>query len=160
MVSKEHGESFQGRSSSTKLRSGGETQDVGTSTCLPHSFGLEVFAGTARITKSLQQRGIQAFPVDICISPFHNVLDSKLEHRLFNLVRTGRVSFVWCGMPCTSFSRARKWDGRGPGPIRTDDYLWGLPDLSFADKNKVDTGNALLYFTIRLLRLCEKYRIP
>ena len=160
MVSQEHGESFQGRSSSTKLRSGGETQDVATSTCLPHSFGLEVFAGTARITKSLQQRGIQAFPVDICISPFHNVLDSKLEHRVFNLVRTGRVSFVWCGMPCTSFSRARKWDGRGPGPIRTDDYLWGLPDLSFADKNKVDTGNALLYFTIRLLRLCEKYRIP
>ena len=127
---------------------------------LPHRFGLEIFAGTARVTRSLRKHGVKAFSIDICLFPSHDVLNIQLEHRVFNWIRKGRISFIWCGMPCTSFSRARKWDGRGPGPIRTMSHLWGLPHLRSADQRKVETGNRLLLFTIRLLVLCEYYRVP
>eukprot|EP00438_Fugacium_kawagutii_P025119 Skav230792 [mRNA] locus=scaffold312:103074:108500:+ [translate_table: standard] len=134
--------------------------DILNSKSLPHKFALEVFAGTARVTLSLQQKGIQAFPIDICLFGSHNVLNTKVEHKIFNWIRTGRVSFLWCGMPCTSFSRARKWDGLGPGPLRTEAELWGLSDLSAADRKKVNNGNSLLWFSLRMLRLCESHGVP
>lgn len=100
------------------------------------------------------------FPIDICLFSDHNVLDKAVEHRIFNWIRSGRIGFIWCGMPCTSFSRARKWDGLGPGPIRSPDFLRGLPDLNDSDRRKVLTGNNLLLFTLRLLRLCERCHVP
>ena len=39
------------------------------------------------------------------------------------------VKYVWMGTPCHSWSRARRWDGRGPGPLRDDhQFLMGYPD--------------------------------
>ena len=63
-------------------------------------------------------------------------------------------------MPCTSFSQARKNDGIGPGPLRSYDFIWGLPGLSVADQSRVRTGNMLLQFSIRILELCEHLGIP
>ena len=80
---------------------------------LPHAFALEVFAGTGRIVSSLLALGIPAYPIDICIYPDHDVLHAAVEHRIFNWIRKKRITFVWCGMPCTTFSRARKLDGLG-----------------------------------------------
>ena len=59
-------------------------------------------------------------------------------------------------MPCTIFSCARKNDGLGPGPLRTDDYLWGLPGLRAKDIAKVQDGNKLFAFLMRILKLCEQ----
>ena len=73
---------------------------------------------------------------------------------------SGRVCFLWVGMPRTSFSIARKWDGKGPGPLRDADHLWGFNWLSGKDLAKVRQGNQLLCFSLRCMRLCEKYRIP
>ena len=129
-------------------------QDVFTLDVLPDKFALEIFAGTARVCRELNQHGIVCFPIDICMFRHHDVLDTQVEHKIFNWIKTGRVIFIWCGMPCTSFSRARKWDGLGPGPLRTTEQLWGLTDLSFSDNKKVQTGNLLLLWSVRLFRLC------
>ena len=63
-------------------------------------------------------------------------------------------------MPCTTFSRARKDDGRGPGPLRDDQHKCGLPLLSKVDRAKVQNGNSLYAFFMRLLRVCEKCQVP
>ena len=52
-------------------------------------------------------------------------------------------------MPCATFSRARKHDGLGPGPLRDSQHLWGLPHLGNADRYKLHTGNKLFLFTMR-----------
>ena len=72
------------------------------------------------------------------------------------------VVSVSSGWACHAqvFSRARKWDGMGPGPLRSDTCLWGLPSLSNNDQRKVDIGNRILLFTVRLLRLCEQHGVP
>jgi hypothetical protein len=134
--------------------------DVFHAESLPRRFSLEIFAGTSRVTSSCRDRGIHMFPIDIGLFPSHNVLDRDVEHRIFNWVRAGRVQFIWIGMPSTTFSRARKWDGLGPGPLRTDSCLFGLPNLRPSDAKKVREGNALLNFCIRLLQLCQLHTVP
>ena len=126
----------------------------------PSTFCIEVFAGTARITSALRDRGLHCLPLDICISPEHDVLDATVEHCIFNWIRGRRVKFVWIGMPCTSFSAARKADLVGPGPLRSSSEPFGVAGLSRTDWRKVKQGNLLMYFTIRLIRLCDAFEIP
>lgn len=159
LVSAKHGESDP-RFDSSQRSMNAFQQDVFADISLPRRFSLELFAGTARIAKEMCRKGFNTYPIDICLYEHHNVLDTNIEHCIFNWVRGGRIRFIWMGMPCTSFSRARKWDGMGPGPLRSDTCLWGLPSLSNNDQRKVDIGNRILLFTVRLLRLCEQHGVP
>ena len=127
---------------------------------LPVKFALEIFACTARVTQALHEHGLSAFPIDICISPLHDLSDLTVEHFICHLLESGRVNFVWLGMPCTSFSRARKWDGVGPGPWRDMDNLLGFSWLSPTDAKKVRTGNNLLRVSLRFLEICQQLRTP
>ena len=134
--------------------------DIMSFKTLPKRFGLELFAGTARITSAFLTFGLLMFPIDICISTAHDFLDINLEHTLLHWIKSGRISFVWAGMPCTSFSQARKNDGLGPGPLRDWWHLWGLDNLSRADRAKVFQGNQLLRITVRILEACHMCKVP
>ena len=79
----------------------------------------------------------------------HNLLDVHVEHRIIHLLDSGRVQFLWLGMPCTSFSVARKNDGVGPGPLRDDDNLFGFKSLTGKNLQKVQDGNNLLRLSLR-----------
>ena len=160
MVAEKPGESAKGSAEPPKSMSGYGWEDVFTLKPLPHRFSLELFAGTARITSSLNGLGYKCYPIDCCLFPSHNVLDIHVEHQLIHWIQANRIQFIWLGMPCTSFSRARKWDGLGPGPLRDFNNLWGFKWLSGRDRQKVFQGNELLRFSIRILSLCEKYNIP
>ena len=70
-----------------------------------HLFALEIFAGTARVSQALAQIGHTMYPLDMCIFPSHNVLDPHVEGKILSWISSGRV---WLGMPCTTFSCARK----------------------------------------------------
>ena len=59
-------------------------------------------------------------------------------------------SFVHFGMPCESWSRARKWNG-GPPPLRDNDsFLYGYDYLTGSNRIRVEQGNALLKATFLL----------
>ena len=156
----QHGTCLSGHHSSEGQLSEEPWEDVFTMQQRPRRFCLEIFAGTARITSALRKAGLQCFPVDTCIFPSHNVLDISIEHSLQHFIRSGRVQLVWLGMPCTTFSRARRHDGIGPGPLRSSDALWGLPDLRPNDQRKLRDGNALFRFTLRIAALCQSLHIP
>ncbi len=160
MVVEKPGEGAQGTAESQKSLVGYGWQDVFSVKPLPRKFSLELFAGTARVTAALNSLGYKCYPVDCCLFPSHNVLDIQVEHQLIHWIQANRVQFIWLGMPCTSFSRARKWDGLGPGPLRDYDNLWGFGWLSSRDKQKVFQGNELLRFSIRIMSLCERFHIP
>lgn len=134
--------------------------DVLTKQKLPRHFALDIFAGTARISRAVHSSDSPMYPIDTCLFPSHNVLLPSVEQKIFHWIRTGKVWLIWLGMPCTKFSRARKHDGLGPGPLRDDTCLWGLPGLSSYDRHKVSDGNALFFFTLRVLQMCVQYHIP
>lgn len=126
----------------------------------PGKFALEVFAGSARLSAAIKRRGYPCFPLDVCIDPFDNVLDIKVRSHIFGLIRKRRITFIWIGMPCTSFSVARRNDGIGPGPLRSDTYPMGLPHLLPHDMKKVKEGNLLLEFSYNLIVECNRYNVP
>ena len=97
---------------------------------------LEVFAGCGRLTKSLRRAGVRTFATDTCLNPGDDVLQPDVEYRILEMIFSGVTIFVWIGMPCTSFSIARKDDGLGPGPLRTDDHPMGLAGLNRRDQQK------------------------
>eukprot|EP00438_Fugacium_kawagutii_P030437 Skav216222 [mRNA] locus=scaffold238:354151:354969:+ [translate_table: standard] len=159
MVAAEHGKSYDGFPISKDALTKWGWPDVFRTDVDGSAFCLELFAGTARITKSLLKRGLLCFPVDICIDPGHNLLDIHVQHRILHWIQGKRIRFLWLGIPCTSFTRARKDDGLGPGPIRSSFYVEGLPGLSQADLKKVRDGNALLQVSLRLLIACELHKV-
>ena len=126
----EFGESVSGSSPCQEPRVNVSEVDVFNQAALPKHFALEFFAGTARIFSALRKERIPCFPIDIALFRSHNVLDPPITHTLLNWTSSGRISLVWLGMPCTTFSRARRDDGVGPMPLHDDNHLWGLPILS------------------------------
>ena len=67
-------------------------------------------------------------------------------------------------LPCNSFTRARRaptWS-RMPSALRGDKPadLWGLPNLSEADQAKVEVGNALFLFSIKVIRASVQFGVP
>ena len=86
---------------------------------------------------------------------------TKTFQKLSSAIRSGYFSFVHFGMPCESWSRARKWDGGPHQPLRDDhDFLYGFSALSVFDERKVLRGNALLRATFRLAKECMAVSVP
>ena len=118
---------------------------------------IEIFSGCARLSQSCADAGFYVIAFDIEYNHGCNVLSSHLETKLRSFIEQFKVAMVWFGLPCSSWSLARKWDG-GPPPLRDDDlHLWGRPNLSAKDRLKVGIGNDLLFFTRRLIQHCLNY---
>ena len=80
---------------------------------------------------------------------------------ILDRVSAGKILYIHIGLPWQSWSRARRNDGRGPGPLRDDNkFLMGLPNLSSKDRQKVLVGNLLLRHSIRIIRACQQNGVP
>eukprot|EP00913_Durusdinium_trenchii_P004004 g3708.t1 len=83
-----------------------------------------------------------------------DLTDSRVLEHLESLIREGRINYIHFGTPCSSFSLARKDDG-GPPPLRARRALWGLPNLTARDQDKVRVGNKLMQLTVDLANLAH-----
>ena len=126
----------------------------------PENTCLEIFAGCGRLTVALRKTGLASYCLDILLNSGDDVLQPEVEAELVSLLKQRRFSFVRLGMPCTTFSIARKNDGIGPPPLRSNSCPMGLSGLKAHDRRKLHKGNLLLYFTCRIMCLCELYKIP
>lgn len=68
----------------------------------------------------------------------------------------GYVQGGLCGPPCETWSQARfveteNEQTRQPRPLRSVEWLWGLPSLSLREQGQVAVGNELLIFSIDLM---------
>lgn len=126
-------------------------------------FGLELFSGSGHFSAAMRKRQKDVFCVefDICHGPQFDLTSRKVQQRILELLVSGKVAYVWMGTPCNSWSRARRWDGRGPGPLRDDkDFLTGYPWLPPKDLEKIRVGNCLMRFTAKVFRVCLQHHIP
>ena len=69
--------------------------------------------------------------------------------------------FIHFGLPCQTWSLARRFDGEGPGPLRNDsDFLWGFKNLLQHDLEKVRIANDLFFRTLRLIKIANDHNVP
>eukprot|EP00435_Cladocopium_sp_Y103_P036989 s818_g9.t1 len=73
--------------------------------------------------------------------PFGDMLD---------LARTGEVDASHSGFPCGSFSRARYREGSGPPPVRSSQWIYGLPTNTVGQQREADLGSLLAIRSVQL----------
>jgi hypothetical protein len=127
------------------------------------SLFLEIFSGSGNLSRALCRsfRGnLTVVSIDIVHGAEHDLEKRRIQQYVTAAIRTGKVVGVWLGTPFTSWSQARRNDGSGPSPLRSDTLLRGLPGLSLKDQARVKTGNCLADFSAHVFEICEKMGIP
>ena len=121
---------------------------------------LEIFSGSAHLSKAMVKQGVRCAAWDIEYNARCNVLDKDVLCHLLRFIVGRKIALVWFGMPCQSWSRARRFDG-GPPPLRDDEcQIWGRTGLSPPDCQKLHLGNKLLLWTTLMAQLCSTMMIP
>jgi hypothetical protein len=115
---------------------------------------LEIFSGSANFCKACAKQGFWCEAWDLEYGTACDLTYKPNLEALIGRIRVGEFSVVLIATPCSSWSRARRSDGRGPGPLRDDtDFLWsGLPGLSLRDQERIQNGNKLVLISTRLAR--------
>ena len=125
---------------------------------------LEVFSGSGKVAKHIESLGHVCIEIDIrCVIPV-DVTNQEVADLLIQHITLGRVSGVWLGTPCSSWSLARRGRaGRPGGPLRTiGKFIWGHPDALARprDKRKIEQGNLLAEVSFQIIRACHLHSTP
>ena len=117
---------------------------------------FEVFSGSGRLSRALARAGIESWGYDVADGPSGDLLRAEVASGLEEAILGGKLLGLHFGTPCHTWSRARRNDGKGPGPLRDDGkHLWGFPmhTLSAKDQLKLSIGNRLTRTTLKLIRM-------
>ena len=109
---------------------------------------LERLASAERVTLHIDE-------VDIRHGSQHDLTQPPVQEQWLEKVRRGRYQAILCTPPCSTFSRVRMANMRGPPPIRSRQHPRGYPWLSNAHRSQADLGNALVDFTWRVYQAVE-----
>ncbi len=119
---------------------------------------LEFWSGKEAITNQWRACGYEVLSFDTLTNPAFDLVDEKVQAVVMRYLRRGRISAVFQGTPCSSWSTARH--GRPP-PLRDrKEGIYGLPNLSKADAERVRLGNATMKATAKIIRACEEAKVP
>ena len=119
-------------------------------------FFIGIFSGCGRLTSACHHINVNTLPPwDWNISLKFDLTVKENIRTLYRLFESGEVACVWWGLPCSSWSTARRWDG-GPVPLRSvldaeKPGSWLTP----YDVAKVDLGNHLLHVMCLGIRIAH-----
>ena len=127
---------------------------------------LYLFSGAQRkasVATFLQDRAEQTETqfelreIDIQNSPEWDLADKSLQKRLLQELEQGHYHVVLITPPCSTWSRVRGANCRGPPAIRSREHPWGFPWLSQRHRRDADLGNVLIQFTLEVLRVLDAH---
>eukprot|EP00434_Breviolum_minutum_P036054 symbB.v1.2.031930.t2/scaffold3763.1/size50786/1 len=73
------------------------------------------------------------------------------QEEILRRIGGGEFDAVICTPPCSTWSRVRAANMRGPPPIRDKNYPWGYPWVKKKFEQELQLGNILVRFTIRVV---------
>ena len=123
------------------------------------SLFIELFAGTARLSKALSSCGVSSLPIDVRFGVSHDVTQPSVRKWICDLLRSGCCIGLWIAIPCTTLSRAR--DRNRLTRVRGNEGrdLFGLPDLNPEQRGQVTSANRIINFCVALCRLANSLSI-
>ena len=116
---------------------------------------IELCAGSATLSSVVKAKGFDVLPIDHEANRHKTKckvlqMDLSQQHAIDTLVHITThypIFAVHFGLPCGTCSKARgipMSDGsEGPPPLRSQEFLLGLPDLSDTNLSKVTSANSL-----------------
>ena len=123
---------------------------------------LHIFAGSGRLSHYIAAGGQPVISVDTMFGDHFNILNDDVFKLLVSWVQSHLVAGIWCGTPCSTFSRSRRapaWS-QMPRALRSSCHIGGLPDLQASDRLKVVQGNLMASRAATLLRMCRMRGLP
>lgn len=122
---------------------------------------LDIFCGDAGISKQLRLLGFGVVSIDVVVNPLFDLSDKRIIAVIEGWIRSNCIHGIWLATPCTTWSRARHGPvGSSWGPLRTNQYLFGIPGLCFRDICKVKDGNKTMSATARIIRVAHTCAVP
>ena len=107
--------------------------------------------------KAFRMAGWRIFAIDLLFGKDDDL--SKLENQEVMRKRLKGADFIWAALDCSDKSRIREIkrkhaDGRPmPGPLRSEKFPMGLPELQGHDKERVAASNCAAEFILGEIRL-------
>ena len=113
------------------------------------------------ISSQLRNEGCACLHFEITIGPEYDLCNHQVKQLIRGWASSHCLAGVWLATPCTTWTRAR----RGPansswGPIRNNQFIYGLPNASEQDKVKLRDGNATMRSTAQIIRVCIANHVP
>ena len=133
---------------------------------------LELFCGSKNLTQGmLVHARVPSFGVDILDG--YDLCEQSVQAAVSSAIAAGWIISVWMGLPCNSWSRARRgrsWKERSkgrrrggyPAALRDLTHLWGLPrdSLSPGDRRTLQMHNTLVTFALEIIDQCTQLQVP
>ena len=135
------------------------------------SFTIQVlylFAGAERKTSVVAmlremaaKKGweVNATEVDIKRGLENDLTSHALQDKILLQVSQGKFHVVICTPPCSTWSRVRCANMRGPPTLRTAQYVWGFPWVKEKYKLDLELGNILVRFSIQVWTVAARTRV-
>ena len=127
-------------------------------------MAVELMAGSRRMAHAFAKAGSWAVSVEIADAPRQDVLNTRNRRWLHSLMKAGLCRIVWVGLVCASWSLARRNVSGKPGfppPLRdSGQFIWGLPNLSDAGRERVKAGNKQLRWAVSLFTRLSTNNVP
>ena len=137
---------------------------------------VEVFAGTARLSKAVKEFGVEVLPVDktstrasqIHIAQYDLTDPEQMEDFMEVLaVEKRRILAIHLAPACGTASKAREkkltsWAKKGfkiPKPLRSTQKPMGVDGLEGLDKIRTESANIVYAATARIISFCAKHEI-
>lgn len=105
---------------------------------------LQKKAAEAGITVEIEE-------VDIAVRPADDLSVEKVQQYYLERIARGEYHVVIATPPCSTWSRVRGANCRGPPMVRSRGYPWGFPWVADRFKKDIELGNILIRFTIKVV---------
>ena len=77
----------------------------------------EIYSGTARMAASFASMGVESWAWDILYGEGADLLKESVLKDLKSRVSASEFQIITFALQCSTWSRARRNDGRGPPPV-------------------------------------------
>ena len=129
---------------------------------------LYLFSGKHRDTSLAAQlvqlgkdRGVAVRVEEVDIefgAGFDLSVEETRRHYLAN-IQKGMYDAVICTPPCSTYTRVRMANMRGPPPLRSRDFPYGFPWLSNRHKQEAELGTLLVDYTLEVAEMVGKAHV-
>ena len=107
---------------------------------------LDICAGASRpLSTAILQQGFSVLSFDILLNSTMNLLDNDSFESLLRLASSGQVGYGAASPSCNDYSRIKLKADNGPRAIRTPEHLNGVPNLTHAEKLRIQSSHQMLY---------------
>lgn len=118
---------------------------------------VQLMAGTRRLAQAFAGARAEARSFEIADTPDEDVLSTPMPSWLRRAIDGRRANFVWAGLPCATWPRARRKRTGRPGwprPLREPAALWGVDHLSPTESARVEEANRQARFVLGAFKRC------